>query len=129
QKRPKDMGKLIVVGGPGGSGASTIARLLAKKYGLHYVYGGLLMREYAQKAGFNGVEEFLEAISGSDDQFKYDRIIDEKVLKLSYQPDVLIDSKVFAGLATLRQIPCTVKVWLTCDIETRVRRTLHKTGT
>ncbi len=128
QKRPNDMGMLVVVGGPGGSGASTIARMLAKKYGLHYVYGGLLMREYAKKAGFGSVEEFLEDISNSDDQFKYDRIIDEKLLKLSYQPDVLIDSKAFAGLATKRRIPCTVKIWLTCDIETRVKRTLHKTG-
>jgi cytidylate kinase len=39
---------------------------------------------------------------------------------------VLIDSKVFAALATVNRIPCTVRVWLTSDVETRVRRTLNK---
>lgn len=128
QKRPIDMGKLVVVGGPGGSGASTIARMLAKKYSLHYVYGGLLMRQFAKDAGFENVEEFLEKNSNSDEQFKYDKIIDEKLLRMSYQPDVLIDSKVFAGLTTKRRIPCTVKIWVTCDLDTRIRRTLHKEG-
>jgi cytidylate kinase len=126
EKRPKDMGKLFVVGGPGGTGSSTIARMLAVRYGLHYIYGGQFMRNIAKEKGFASVEDFLQSLEGSSDRYQYDRMIDEKLLKMSYKPNVLIDSKVFAALATVNRIPCTVRVWLTSDVETRVRRTLNK---
>lgn len=128
EKRPQDMGMLIVVGGPGGTGSSTIARMLAVKYGLHYIYGGQFMRNIAKEKGFNSVEDFLESLESAPDKYHYDRIIDEKLLRMSYKPNVLIDSKVFAALATANRIPCTIKIWLTSDVETRVRRTLNKQG-
>lgn len=126
EKRPKDMGKLVVVGGPGGTGSSTIARMLAIKYGLHYIYGGQFMRNIAKEKGFDLVEDFLQSLQNAPDKYQYDRIIDEKLLKMSYRPNVLIDSKVFAALATVNRIPCTLRIWLTSDVQTRVRRTLHK---
>lgn len=125
-KRPKDLGILIVVGGPGGSGASTIAKMVAKHFGLHYVYGGNFMRSFAKSRGFDSLEEF----QGSDDfqinSRLIDRWIDKKIVDYSYKPNVLIDSKVFAGISTNMQIPCTVKIWITASLEKRVRRTLHK---
>ncbi len=130
-KRPKDLGHLFVVGGPGGSGSSTIAKLLARKYSLNYVYGGLLMRSIAKSKGYTTPEQlddFLLSLENSNDRFMYDKIIDKKILKLSYQPNVLIDSKIFAAIATKNRIACTVKIWLSASIETRVKRTLHKSG-
>jgi cytidylate kinase len=127
-KRPKDMGVLVVVGGPGGSGSSTIAKMLARKYGLHYVYGGQFMRQFAREQGYAELSDFLDVIDDKNDWYKYDKIIDEKVLKMSYKPNVLVDSKVFAALATVKRIPATVKIWLEADVESRVRRTLHKEG-
>lgn len=127
-ERPKDMGKLIVVGGPGGSGSSTIARLLAAKYGMSYVYGGRFMRAIAKKLGFATYNDFLNSIKDEKDWYKYDKEVDKKVLRMSYYPNVLVDSKVFAAIATKNRIPTTVKIWLDADVETRVKRTLHKTG-
>ena len=126
--RPKELGTLMVVGGPGGSGSSTIAKLLHKHFNLKYYYGGALMREIADEAGFSRFIEFLNSEDFKANQKQYDKKVDNKLARMSMQKDVLIDSKNFAALATFRQIPCTYKIWLHANLHTRVRRTLHKTG-
>ena len=125
-KRPKDLGKLIVVGGPGGSGSSTIARMLARHFGLHYIYGGSFMRTYAHQYGYATVSEFITSEEFIEDKSEYDRIIDSKLIRASGWRDVLIDSKTFAAISTNLQISCSVKIWLNSPIYTRVRRTLNK---
>jgi len=125
--RPKNLGYLFVVGGPGGSGASTIAKMLARKYELRYVYGGGLMRRLAKKYCYESLDDFLDMID-RDDQYRYDKEIDGRLIRVSYQPNVLIDSKVFAALATKYQIPCTVSIWLNSDIEVRTKRSIEKKG-
>lgn len=124
-KRPKDLGMLIVVGGPGGSGSTTIARMLASHFGLQYIYGGAIMRRLARKNGFDTLEEFLTSKEFKKDSKKYDKLIDEETMKASQRRNVLVESKNFAALATLKQQATTVKIWVDANISTRVRRTLH----
>lgn len=123
--RDPSLGKLIVIGGPGGSGSSTISKLIAEKYGLTRYYAGGMFREIAKEKGYADVKDFLadvEAKKGND----YDLEIDNRLIKVSQTPNVLIEAKAFAALATMRNIPCTVKVWLTADVETRVKRVLAR---
>ncbi|GAB4164237.1 MAG: AAA family ATPase [Candidatus Dojkabacteria bacterium] len=127
-KRPADLGKLIIVGGPGGSGSSTIAKMLAHHFGLHYVYGGGLMRQYAEQNGFESLEAFMKSKLFQQHSQKFDKLIDEKLIRFAYQANVLIDSKDFAALATFRNIPTTAKIWVDAPVVVRARRTLHKTG-
>ncbi len=122
--RSKNLGFLIVVGGPGGSGASTVAGMLAEHFSLNYVYGGQFMRLLAREYGFKNINDFF-----SSDVFKensFDFLIDRKLLKKSFKKDVLIDSKVFAALATKHGISCSVKIWLDADINVRARRVAGK---
>jgi CMP/dCMP kinase len=127
-KRPKDMGILMVVGGPGGSGSSTIAKMLSRHFQLHYVYGGAFMRMYAEQFGYASLSEFFSSKEFKEKRNEFDRMIDARLLKASNWRNVLIDSKVFAAIATNLQIPCTVKIWLDSPLHTRVRRTLNKEG-
>lgn len=127
-QRPKDMGMLIVIGGPGGSGSSTIAKMIARHYGLHYVYGGKFMRDYAEQYGYEHIKDFLKSSKYDQNIEEIDKVVDEKLLRSSQWHDVLIDSKVFAGIATNMQVPCTVKIWLDAKLDKRVRRTLNKQG-
>jgi CMP/dCMP kinase len=125
-KRSQELGLLIVVGGPGGSGASTIARKLAKHFSLKYLYGGELMRNLAREKGFKDLNDFLHSKVFQKNHGDFDYLVDEKLFEKSFSKDILIDSKVFAGLATKHEIPCTVKIWLDADISVRVNRTLGK---
>ncbi len=123
-ERPEELGYLFVVGGPGGSGVSTIARALAKHFGLGYVYTGKIMREIAEEKGFDQLIDFLESDYFKDDSYEIDKKIDMRTIKLSMQPNVLLDSKNFAALATSNKIPCTVKIWLDASLTVRVTRAL-----
>lgn len=124
-KRPKDLGLLIVVGGPGGSGASTIARMLARYLGLSYVYAGGMMRAIAEKNGFKSYVKFIESEHFKSNKNKYDKQIDRQIVRMSQRRDVLIDSKTFAALAYIKKLPCTVKIWIEADLEVRVHRALY----
>ncbi len=127
-KRSNHLGLLFVVGGPGGSGASTIARMLADHFSLRYVYGGKLMREFARENGFDSLTEFLQSNLFKKNSKSYDFFVDEHLLEKSFSKDTLIDSKIFAGLAARLEIPCTVKIWIDADLGVRVSRTLGKKG-
>lgn len=125
KKRPKDLGKLIVIGGPGGSGASTIAREIARYYGLNYFYSGLMMRSLARRQNAKSLESFMRSAYFTRNRNKIDKFIDRETIKFSQLADVLIDSKTFAGLSHKKGIPCTVKIWLTADLCTRIHRHLY----
>ncbi len=114
---------LVIIGGPGGTGSTTIARILAKKWGLHHIYAGKLMRAMEgddEKRDIN--TENLEHSS------KDDLDIDEFMVKMSYRLNTLIEGKFFAAIATKLQIPCTLKLWLTADLSTRVKRVMKREG-
>ena len=49
---------LFVIGGPGGSGSSTIAKMFAKYFGMERVYGGDLMRRLVKDKGYENFEDF-----------------------------------------------------------------------
>lgn len=125
--RPKNLGILMVVGGPGGSGASTIAMMLASHFKLNRIYAGGLMRDIAKSKGFESFEAFLENIPESELE-KLDKSMDKKLMKYSFLPNILIDSKVFAAFSSKYRISTTVKIWLDCNLEIRVKRKLGKVG-
>lgn len=115
----------MVVGGFGGSGATTIAKMLARRFTLTRIYAGGLMRDIAKSHGFATYEEFLRTTSNEELE-NYDKIVDKKMLKYSYLPNTLIDSKIFAALTTKYRLATTVKIWLDCEIEVRAKRKVQK---
>jgi predicted cytidylate kinase len=119
--RPKNLGLLFVVGGFGGSGATTIAKMLARNFSLKRIYAGGLMREIAKQKGFPTYEDFLKSITDIELE-KLDKELDRKMVKYSYMPNTLIDSKIFASLCSKYNIQTTVRIWLDCDIEVRAKR-------
>lgn len=123
--RPKDLGLLFVVGGPGSSGSSTISKMLADIFSLRRVYGGGFFRDVVRDLGYLNLEEAyvensLENLEGID--MEVDRVLREE----SKKKDIIIDSKIFAALATQEDIPCTVKIWLDSSLHVRTLRCLHK---
>jgi len=126
-RRPTDLGMLVTVGGPGGTGSSTIAKILARKWQLHRVDAGEIMRtNMSQNISPELLDDFLE-----DKVIKHpeiDKRIDKFLVRMSYYPDMLIEGKFFAAIATTMGIPCTVKIWITTNLKTRVMRILEREG-
>lgn len=127
KERPKSLGYLFVVGGPGGSGASTISRMLEKHFTLKRVYGGKIFRSLLKKAGF---EDMDKAYFRKNEKLlkKLDKQVDAMLIKECESKNILIESKNFAAMATKRKYPCTVKIWITASLNIRAQRTLMKEG-
>lgn len=121
--RPSELGKLVVVGGPGATGSSTIARILAHKWELHRVDAGEIMRNKTQIQELG--DYLVNKVSKTP---SIDRGIDQFQVKMSYYPNMLIEGKFFAAIATTMGIACTVKIWITADISSRVHRVLEREG-
>lgn len=116
---------LLVVGGPGGSGSSTIAKMLAEYFHLRRVYAGGLMRENVYKLGYKTFEDFYIG-KNEQDLLRYDIAIDNQIAEEARKGNVLIESKIFAAVATVDSIPCTVKIWITASLHRRALRKVEK---
>ena len=121
QKREKI---LLVVGGPGGSGSSTISKMLAEHFSVPRIYAGDLFREKAKEEDFESFEEFLQDISDGGNSL--DLEIDSLLMEYAKVGNVLIESKIFGALTKVKDISCTATIWLDCDLKTRVKRKLLK---
>jgi CMP/dCMP kinase len=125
--RTKDLGYLFVVGGPGGSGSSTIAKMLSNHFSLKRIYGGGIFRNLLEEAGyidndrafFQENEKLLRDI---------DLKVDDILFEEAQTPNVLIESKNFAALAVKKDIPCTVKIWIEATLHVRTLRAMSKYG-
>lgn len=126
-KRPKELGLLVVVGGPGASGSSTISKMLAAKFNLRRYYSGGLMRQYGADMGMD-IHQFTKYLEESGRGKEFDHKVDSSLLKHAFEKDVIIDAKVFAAICPKFQIPATVRIWLDSDLDTRTKRSFMKKG-
>jgi len=124
------VGKRIVVciSGMAGTGKSTLSRKLAQKYKLRHCSGGDALKELAAEEGYTvsgpGWWESSEGLSflekrGKDE--KFDKAVDDKLLKYASQGDVLLDSWTMPWL-----LPYGFKIWLSASVEKRAERIVKR---
>ncbi len=118
---------ILVIGGPGKSGSTTIAKMLANYFGIERISGGEFSREEAKSQGYYDLENFLK--NSPEEAIKQiDIKVDEKLRRTALRGDIVIESKVFAAIAHKEDIQCSAKIWLDADLDTRVHRALEKEG-
>ncbi|OGC36446.1 hypothetical protein A3K02_00320 [candidate division WS6 bacterium RIFOXYD1_FULL_33_8] len=115
---------VIVVGGPGGSGTSTISKMLSERFDVPRIYAGDLYREEAKESDIESFEEFLQEMSkgGNSLDLEIDSMLEEYVLK----GDIVIDSKVFGAICKKKGIECNVSIWLDAKLSVRAKRHLNR---
>lgn len=116
---------VLVIGGPGSSGSSTIAKRLAQYYGIKRIYGGKFFREEALRRGYGNLEEMYR---NTDEKTlkELDLELDRYLMGCAKKGNVLIESKIFGALASVRNIKCTCKIWVTASLEVRINRSFEK---
>ncbi len=131
--RAEGRGKLVIcISGLSGTGKSTIGRELAKQYGLRYVSGGEALREKARELGYSpsgpGWWEGPEGMRFMEERLRdprFDREVDEWLIRLAGEGGVVIDSWTIAWL--LKDARC-LKVCLYGSEEVRARRVAGRDG-
>jgi cytidylate kinase len=117
--------KLVVcISGMAGTGKSTLAKKLAKKYHLSYYSGGDALKALAAEAGYDASShgwwespEGLRFLEKREKDLKFDKAVDNKLVEYAKQGNVLLDSWTMPWL-----LKTGFKIWLAASVEKRAER-------
>jgi cytidylate kinase len=107
----------IVLGGLAGSGKSTTAELLAKRFSLKRVSAGDMFRAMAKEEG----QDLIEFGRLCEKHPEIDRKLDERMISEARKGGVVLDGRATAFLTRKRRIPA-VRVWLAVDPKVSAER-------
>ncbi len=118
------MHRSAIISGPPAIGKTTIAKGLAKEFGLKYISGGDVLKELAKEEGFKTERDdfwdteagmkFLNMRKGNPE---FDKVVDEKLKKIFVTEDVVITSYTLPWLAD-----DGIKIWLAGSQENSAKR-------
>ena len=125
KKKSTSEKKIVVcISGMAGTGKSTLAKKLARKYKLRYYSGGDALKELAKDEGYNPSSrgwwespEGLSFLKKREKNLKFDKAVDDKLLKYAQQENVLLDSWAMPWL-----LKTGFKIWLVASEEKRAER-------
>jgi cytidylate kinase len=106
----------ILLSGLSGTGSTTAAKRIARDLDLEYVYGGQIFRSMAVEKGIS-LEELAESLERNPEE---EREIDRRLVAAGQKDNVLVEGRTI-GWIFPTEIP-TLRIWLTCDLEERLRR-------
>lgn len=116
---------VICVAGMTGCGKSTLAKRLAKKYGLKYLSGGSMLKTLAKKMGYKPdkrgwweSEEGMKFLQQRTKNPEFDKKVDKELMKWAKRGNVVFDSWTMSWLLK----KSAFKVWLEVTPEERARR-------
>ncbi len=105
---------IITIGGPIGSGKTTVSKAIAEKFGFTHVSAGVIFRKMADERGIT-LEEFSKLAEGDH---KFDGELDKRQVELAKKAEnAVIDGRLSGWL-----IDADLKVWLKAPLETRAKR-------
>lgn len=115
---------IICISGMAGSGKSTLAKRLAAKYGLKRYSGGDALKALAVDEGYKTAkrgwwesEEGMRFLERRSNDPKFDKAVDQKLLKLARDGSVILDSWTMPWL-----LEEGFKIWLEASVEKRAER-------
>jgi cytidylate kinase len=115
---------VVCISGMAGTGKSTLAKKLAKKYKLRYYSGGDALKALAAEEGYDSSSrgwwespEGLSFLEKREKNLEFDKVVDDKLLQYAQQGRVLLDSWTMAWL-----LKTGFKIWLVASVEKRAER-------
>ena len=116
--------KSIIISGPPAIGKTTIAKGLAKEFGLMHLSGGDILKELAKDKGFEtkgddwwDTQEGMNFLIERQENSEFDKNVDDKLKKLFSKGNVVITSYTLPWL-----VDGGVKIWLSGSKKNSVQR-------
>jgi len=115
---------VVCISGMAGTGKSTLAKKLAKKYNLRYFSGGDALKALAAEEGYDSSSrgwwespEGLSFLEKREKNLEFDKAVDDKLLEYAQQGRVLLDSWTMPWL-----LKTGFKIWLVASVKKRAER-------
>ncbi len=109
---------IITIGGLPGTGTTTIAKKIAKKFNLRYVCAGIIFREMAKEMNMS-VEEFSKY---AEKHKEIDKEIDKRQVELAKQGNIVLEGRLAAWMLLKNNIKPDLSIWFKTPIEIRAER-------
>lgn len=117
--KKEEGGPVIIISGPPGSGTTTIARAIAKRFGLGFFSTGDIFRKVAKARGLE-----VGKLSKVAEQ-EVDWEVDNKCRQAAQKGGVVIESDVAAWIN--KDLPNAIKIWLDAPLMVRAERIFNDT--
>ena len=118
------MKKSVIISGPPAIGKTTVAKGLAKEFGLTYLGGGDILKELAREEGFKtggddwwDTQEGMKFLNQRSENQEFDKKVDDKLKKIFQKGNVVITSYTLPWL-----VEDGIKIWLAGSLENSARR-------
>ncbi len=125
---PDSKKTVICISGLAGTGKSTLSKRIAEKYHLRCYSGGDALKDLAKQEGYdvssNGWWESptgLEFLKKRSDDPKFDKAVDDRLLRYAEQGNVLLDSWTMPWL-----LKSGFKIWLQASLKQRAERVAER---
>jgi len=116
--------KSVIISGPPAIGKTTIAKGIGKEFDLRHLSGGDILKELAQDEGFEtggddwwDTSEGMSFLSHRQENYEFDKKVDEKLKKLFLEGNVVITSYTLPWL-----VEDGIKIWLAGSRENSAKR-------
>lgn len=109
------MKRVVTVGGLHGTGKSSVADAVAKRFNLRRMSAGVIFRQLAKERELT-LEEFSRVAEGDEE---IDRLIDDKLREEAEKGNAVIDGQLAAWMAGDN---ADLKILLIASVENRIRR-------
>lgn len=114
------IGMIVTVGGPIGSGKTTIAKALAEKFKLKHISAGEVFRGMAEEKGMS-LAEFSKF---AEEHHELDKEVDNRQVKLAKDSgDAVIDGRLSGWM-----MDADLKIWLYAPLKIRAARVANREG-
>lgn len=115
------MRRIIAIGGPHGSGKSSVARRLAEELQMNYISAGEIFRTIARERDVS-IEQMSKLIHNEPE---LDNQIDERTKKLGSEENTIVDAQL-AAYFTPQDI--ILRLCINASFETRCKRIARREG-
>lgn len=112
-----DSGIVITIGGPPGSGTTTVSKILEERMGMKHVYIGAIFRELAREHNMD-LDNFGDY---SSEHPEIDIELDRKTIDIAKGGNVIIEGRLAGWMLHDNGLPA-FKTWIKADLDVRAER-------